>query len=177
MTHMILDIRPEFFLSAPILCSLKPSLPNSIFSFKFFTKFKFCEFFSTKVLNEIKNFVRRLAPQNQYYFVVFFIFRNSYITWQTTALYQKNPFFLSYLTTNIFMLVNIEPIFNSYWKSTVGVSEFCHQIKFDGTELFARPDTLSYQPLCLCQWKANIGDTIHIGQEIRCLPYAEFFFS
>ena len=26
----------------------------------------------------------------------------------------------------------------------VGVSEFCHQINFDGNELFVRPDTLSY---------------------------------
>ena len=26
---------------------------------------------------------------------------------------------------------------------SVGVSEFCHQINFDETELFVRPDTLS----------------------------------
>ena len=28
------------------------------------------------------------------------------------------------------------------------MSEFCHQINFDGTELYARPDTLSYMLAC-----------------------------
>ena len=27
---------------------------------------------------------------------------------------------------------------------SVSVSEFCHQINFDGNELFTRPDTLNY---------------------------------
>ena len=34
----------------------------------------------------------------------------------------------------------------------MSVSEFCHTINFDGTELFARPDTLSY----LNDWRYTI---------------------
>ena len=125
VTHTILDFRPEFFLSAAILCSLKPSLANNIVTFQFFTKFSFANFFSTKFFNDIKIFFGRLAPKNQYNFVqtpstnklivfryIFLIFRNSDTTWQKTAFYQKNHFFhKSNLTTNIFMLVNLEPIF------------------------------------------------------------------
>ena len=35
-------------------------------------------------------------------------------------------------------------IYITFQNFSLGVSEFCHQINFDGTELFARPDTLSY---------------------------------
>ena len=39
-----------------------------------------------------------------------------------------------------------------------------------------KEDKNIYQPFCRRQRKTNIGDTIRIGQEIRCLPYAGFFY-
>ena len=43
-------------------------------AFSFFTKLKFCDFFSTKVLNEINIFFGRIVPKNQYNYDVFFWF-------------------------------------------------------------------------------------------------------
>ena len=39
------------------------------------------------------------------------------------------------------------------------------------------PQKQCYQPLLGTSGYKNIGATIRIGREIRCLPYVEFFFS
>ena len=47
----------------------------------------------------------------------------------------------------------------------MAVSEFCHQINFDGTELFARPDTLSYRFIkydCHVCKKADLINNVNI---------------
>ena len=113
VTHTILDIRPEFFFSAAILCSLKPSLPNNIVSLKFSQSFNFVLFFLWRYLMRPQFFLDP-STKNSILFWCFFLFffRNSNKTWQKTAFYKKNHLFKkSSLTTNIFMLVNLEPIF------------------------------------------------------------------
>ena len=50
---------------------------------------------------------------------------------------------------------------------SLGVSEFCHQINFDGTELFARPDTLSYvvvtlEPIMQCTPGSILQNRYHV---------------
>ena len=113
MIQTILHIGPESFLSATILCRLKPSTPNNIVSFYFFTKNFICNFFSTKVLNDVMIFFACLAPKNPNNFDVYFWFLENQ-TW-----HSRNRNFIkiennhlknkSNLTTNIFMLVNLEP--------------------------------------------------------------------
>ena len=73
--HTILNIRPESFLSAALLCSLKPSLPNNFVSFYFFTKFQFCNFFLFYHCTKWDpDFFARLCQKVQTIFMYIFLF-------------------------------------------------------------------------------------------------------
>ena len=45
----------------------------------------------------------------------------------------------------------------------VSMSEFCHQINFDGNELFVRPDTLSYLSV---NWNWSLSFSLCFSEEI-----------
>ena len=72
--------------------------------------FNFTNICATMVLKEIKIFCCTSSPKKSIKFwCIFLIFRKSDSTWQKIRIYQKSYFFQK-LITNIFMLVNLEPI-------------------------------------------------------------------
>jgi len=81
-------------------------------AFSFSQSFNFAIFFYQRTKWNQDFFWTPSTKKSIQFWCIFLIFRNSDITWQKTAFYQKNHFFKkSDLTTNIFMLVNLEPIF------------------------------------------------------------------